>query len=61
MYPILGVETGVVYEVDATPDNVARRECGAVRLAAIVGRVEECVSVVSVVTIGMSVPPCNVW
>lgn len=51
---VLGVEAGVVDEVDAAANHVARRERGSVRLAGAGGA--EGVAVVSVVTVRVLVP-----
>lgn len=57
MVAVLGVEAGVVDEVDAAADDVARGEGGPVRLAR--ARRAEGVSVVAVVSVRMLVPPWN--
>lgn len=57
MVSVLGVEAGVVDEVDATADDVARGEGGAVRLAR--ARRAERVPVVSVVAVRVFVPAWN--
>lgn len=51
---VLGVEAGVVNEVDAAANHVARRERGSVRLAGAGGA--EGVAVVSMVTVRVLVP-----
>lgn len=55
---ILCVEAGVVDEVDAAANHVARRERGSVRLAG--ARGAEGVAVVSVVTVRVLVPTWKV-
>lgn len=56
---VLGVEAGVVDEVHAAANHVARRERGSVRLAGAGGA--EGVAVVSVVTVWVLVPTWRVW
>lgn len=51
---VLGVEAGVVDEVDAAANHVARCECGSVWLTGAGGA--EGVAVISVVTIRVLVP-----
>ena len=54
---ILGVEAGVVYQVDAAPYHIPCGKRGAVWLAS--PRGTERVTVITMVTIGLLVPTCN--
>ena len=54
MMSVFGVETRVVYEIDAASDDVTRGEGGSVRLTR--ARGAEGVTVVAVVTVRVLVP-----
>ncbi len=59
MYSVFGVKASIIYKIDATPYDITGSEGWAVGLAAIGLRVKECVTIITMVTVGTPIPTCK--